>query len=103
MVLEASTNSISEISESYSRLRALKSLSLANNRVAAVPSAVFNGCTELHALDVRDNPITMQQLRETPGYTKFEDRRKVRLDKIVDAKIGAEFWEAADYEAFHRH
>lgn len=103
MVLEAHTNAISEIPESFSTLGALKSLNVANNRIARFPTAVLKECGELHTLDVRDNPVTMQQLRETPGYKQFEERRKMKLDKIVDAKIGADFWEAADYDAFYRH
>jgi Leucine-rich repeat (LRR) protein len=102
-VLDAPTNAISQIPESFSRLGSLKSLNVANNRIAGVPSSVFQGCTELHALDLRDNHVTMQQLREVPGYGQYEERRRVKLDKIVDAKIGANFWEAADYEAFQRH
>lgn len=103
MVLQAPTNAIAQVPESFCNLGALKVLNLANNRVSACPSAVLKGCTELHTLDVRDNPVTMQQLRETAGYKLFEERRKFKLDKIVDAKIGADFWEAADYDAVHRH
>lgn len=103
MVLEAPANAIAAVPEAFSRLGALKSLNLANNRIAALPSGVLKECRELHTLDVRDNPVTMQQLRETPGYKAFDERRKVKLDKIVDAKIGANFWESADYDAVHRH
>lgn len=103
VVLEAPTNAISQIPESLKSLKSLKSLNLANNRIAAIPTEVLEGCKELHTLDVRDNPVRMQQLRETPGYKQFEERRKVKLDKIVDAKIGADFWESADYDAFQRH
>jgi Leucine-rich repeat (LRR) protein len=103
VVLEAPQNAISQIPEAFSCLNALKSLNVANNRIATVPSAVLRECGALHTLDVRDNPVTMQQLRDMPGYKEFEERRKIKLDRIVDAKIGADFWEAADYDAYHKH
>ena len=52
---------------------------------------------------LNDNPITMEQLQEVPGFDAYLVRRKGRLDKIVDMKVGANFDEGVDYERFHRH
>jgi hypothetical protein len=74
-----------------------------DNRIPCVPPGLLKDCPELHTISVRNNPITMQQLRETHGFEAFSQRRKDKLDKIIDAHIAADFTEAADYEQFHRH
>ena len=36
-------------------------------RVRSVPPALLSGCAALATLCLHDNPITVEELRETPG------------------------------------
>jgi hypothetical protein len=95
--LAASNNKIEGIPDSFRMLKCLRGLILDDNRVASVPSIVLKECLELHTLSIRANPITMEQLRAVDGFEELAQRRKGMLDKVVDAKLGANFTEAADY------
>ena len=95
--LRAGSNRIAAIQPALSRLRALRGLLLDSNSIATVPSCILEGCAELHTLSVRGNPVSMQELRDVPGFAAFEGRRKGKLDKIVDARVGVDMREAADY------
>lgn len=95
--LRCGSNRIAAIPEVLQKLRGLRGLWLNGNRIDAVPSCILERCVELHTLDVRDNPVTMQELREVRGFVAFEGRRKGKLDKIVDARVGVDMAEAADY------
>lgn len=50
-------------------------------RVRSVPPALLTGCTSLQSLSLHNNPITMEQLRETPGYAELDARRRAKYDK----------------------
>ena len=49
-----------DLPESLGSLKRLKVLALDQNRIAAVPSAVFTGCSSLHTLTLHENPITIE-------------------------------------------
>jgi Leucine-rich repeat (LRR) protein len=85
-----------------SQLSALRGLSLDDNRITTVPAAMLTECCELHTLSLRNNAITMQQMRELEGFGDYAERRKKRLDKGLNARIGVDFAEAADYELASR-
>lgn len=45
-------------------------------------------CARLWLLDVTANPITADQLRSTPGWEAFDERRKAKADKRVSGHPG---------------
>jgi Leucine-rich repeat (LRR) protein len=95
--LDASSNKIAAIPDSMQMLKCLRGLILDDNRLESVPSSILKECFELHTFSVRANPITMEKLRSVDGFDELAKRRKGKLDKVVDAKLGADFSEAADY------
>jgi len=101
--LDVSHNKLAALPTSLGRATRLHTLSAASNRLRGVPRELLEGATALVALTLSDNGVTMQQLLEVPGFEAYQARRKGRLDKIVDAKLGADFDEGIDYERFHRH
>lgn len=97
--LDAAGNAIPEIPAAFSTLKALRTLNLTGNRVGAVPPAVLTGARSLATLALHGCPITMEELRETPGFAAFEARRVAKYDKQVDMKVlgqGGGFHDAAD-------
>lgn len=58
-----------ELPESLGSLKRLKVLALDQNRIAAVPPAIFKGCTSLHTLTLHENPITI----EVPSSSVCQD------------------------------
>jgi hypothetical protein len=44
---------------------------------------VLEGCGSLQTLSLHGNPITAEQLEETPGHKAFEARRRSKLDKAI--------------------
>ena len=101
--LSARANKITQIPDAYANLSALRGLALDDNRVESVPQSLLERCAELHTLSLRGNPITMERMRELAGFDAFNKRRKSKLDKALDARVGVDFKESADYQAFHRH
>lgn len=65
-----------------SRLPALRNPPL-GRRLRAVPEAILRGCASLATLSLHGNAITVDQLRETPGWAEFDGRRKAKYDKQV--------------------
>lgn len=53
---------IQVLPESLGSLTRLKVLAADQNRIAAVPPAIFKGCTSLHTLTLHENPITIEVL-----------------------------------------
>lgn len=101
--LSAKANKLDHIPDAMSGLLALRGLALDDNRIAIVPEALLAACTELHTLSLRGNPITMEQLRDVAGFSAFDKRRRGKLDKALDARVGVDFRESADYQTFRRH
>lgn len=99
--LDASNNAIAEIPGDFSTLTSLRTLILTDNKVKAVPSVVLTGARSLATLALHGCPITMEELRETPGFSEFEARRVAKYDKQVDMKVlgqGGGFTDAADVQ-----
>ena len=86
-MIDLSHNKIQEIPDGISRLRKLKRLNLDGNEVRKVPSAVLADCTSLQSLALHSNPITLADLRETEGFTAFEQRRVEKFNKVVGAGV----------------
>lgn len=51
---------LQDLPEALGELKRLKVLALDLNRIAAVPAAVFKGCTSLSTLTLHENPITIE-------------------------------------------
>lgn len=84
---------------SHATLQALSSLS-SQSRIAAVPGELLEGCASLHTLNLRQNPITVEELRQTRGWEAFDARRRARLDKQLQASVlDPELDEGADVHA----
>lgn len=101
--MRANENKIKDLPDTLSQLKSLFVLSLVGNRVQILPPGLLRDATSLHSLLLQDNPITMQQLRDSEGFEDFSERRKGKLDKIVDMRVDVDFEEAADYERHRRH
>eukprot|EP00240_Pyramimonas_obovata_P004480 CAMPEP_0118943650 /NCGR_PEP_ID=MMETSP1169-20130426/38757_1 /TAXON_ID=36882 /ORGANISM="Pyramimonas obovata, Strain CCMP722" /LENGTH=381 /DNA_ID=CAMNT_0006888953 /DNA_START=174 /DNA_END=1316 /DNA_ORIENTATION=+ len=81
--LDASDNKLTVIPESLAKLQRLKALLLDNNLVAKVPPIVLKECGALGTLSLHGNPITAEQLRETDGYSEYQERRITKYDKQI--------------------
>lgn len=51
-----------------------------------MPPAILTGCSSLATLSLHGNPLTIEQLRETPGFAEFDKRRRAKYDKQVGLK-----------------
>lgn len=72
-------------------------------RLRSIPAEVLRGCCSLRELLFHDNPLTMEQLRDTPGFEEYDARRRAKHDKQVDMKLlNTRFDEGGDVERFHR-
>jgi len=58
-------------------------------RLRAVPTELLTGCSSLATLTLHGNPLTAEQLRDTPGWAAFDERRKAKYDKQVGWGEGA--------------
>ncbi|KAL4437121.1 hypothetical protein ABPG75_004260 [Micractinium tetrahymenae] len=99
--LDVRDNQLAELPSELGRLTSLKLLLLDNNRLKAVPPAVLAGCSSLATLSLHGNPLTAEQLRETPGFAEFDERRRAKYDKQVDMRVlTTGFDEGADVHEF---
>ena len=70
-------------------------------RISTIPSELLTGASSLCTLSLHNNPITVEGLRETPGFLEFEARRRKKYDKQVDMKVlgqGSGFDQGADVQ-----
>lgn len=65
------------------RLLHLRPASLHGCRLRGVPTELLTGCSSLATLTLHGNPVTAEQLRDTPGWAAFDERRKAKYDKQV--------------------
>lgn len=103
--LSLGANRLCALPEELAGLQALASLSVPSNRLATLPPGMLAGCAALRSLDVHDNPVTVQQLRELPGWDAFDARRRAACDKAMGAKVmgGTKgFDEGADEQQWRR-
>ncbi|KAG1666955.1 hypothetical protein FOA52_004238 [Chlamydomonas sp. UWO 241] len=100
--LSAAHNQLACVPETLGRLASLQCLRLGTNRIATLPADVLQGCTSLWALQLDNNPITLEVLRATPGFGAYDERRKAKCDKQLDGgammNISKAFYEGADQE-----
>ncbi|KDD72757.1 hypothetical protein H632_c2936p1 [Helicosporidium sp. ATCC 50920] len=103
-VVIADENKMLSLPESLKNLQALRTLSARHNRIAAVPSAILLECSSLQTIDVHGNPLTMQALRDTPGFGEFDARRRAKYSKQMDMRVllRGSFDEGADVEEWER-
>lgn len=53
-----------------------------------MPPAILAGCSSLATLSLHGNPLTAEELRETPGWAAFDERRRAKYDKQVGTGEG---------------
>lgn len=97
--IDASINELRDIPPEFGELKNLRVLLLDRNRIDAVPMEVLRGCANLCTLSLKENPITMDELQNMPGFNEFEQRRQRKYDKKIDMKVLLDrdgFEEAAD-------
>lgn len=97
--MDCSMNQIREVPKEFGKLVNLRILLIDNNRIETIPTEILKGCLQLNTLSLKDNPITIQQMREIPGFCEFEERRRTKYDKKIDMKVLLDrdgFSEAAD-------
>lgn len=41
------------------------------------------GCKSLHTISIHQNPMTVEELRDTKGFEVFDERRKAKYSKQV--------------------
>lgn len=80
-----------------SGLGKLRVLQLDGNRIRSVPPAVLTGCTSLVLLSLYNNPIIIEELRDTPGYSAYNARRIGQVDKQLESRVSANLNEGADF------
>lgn len=75
-------------------------------RVAALPAGLLEGCASLATLQLHNNPISLEQLRATPGFGVYEARRVARTNKQLGGRVMSDvekaFSEGADGELWER-
>mmetsp|Transcript_13412 Transcript_13412/g.28686 ORF Transcript_13412/g.28686 Transcript_13412/m.28686 type:complete len:447 (+) Transcript_13412:109-1449(+) len=106
--LSACGNSIAELPPSMSSLGRLQALRMERNRMSSLPAALLASCTSLWSLALGSNPITLEGLRGTPGFTDFDARRRAKCDKQLGGNVmfdvGRSFSEGADQQLWqHWH
>lgn len=70
-----------------------------------IPQRVLDNCERLSELSLKNNAVTVEELRELDGWQKYNERRVSRADKILESKtiLGeASFREGADAERYMR-
>jgi hypothetical protein len=87
--LDVRDNQLAALPEELSQLTNLKLLLVDNNRLRGLPPALLTGCAALATLSLHGNPLTAEQLRETPGWAQFDERRRAKYDKQVGLGWGA--------------
>eukprot|EP00192_Tetraselmis_astigmatica_P015576 CAMPEP_0117683326 /NCGR_PEP_ID=MMETSP0804-20121206/20315_1 /TAXON_ID=1074897 /ORGANISM="Tetraselmis astigmatica, Strain CCMP880" /LENGTH=149 /DNA_ID=CAMNT_0005493861 /DNA_START=29 /DNA_END=479 /DNA_ORIENTATION=- len=104
-VLNFGGNNLKQLPLTLGGLQKLAVLNVPSNRLTGVPPAILVGCTSLRSLDIHDNPVTIQQLRESEGWAQFDARRRAACDKLIDSRVLSgpkSFDEGADEEQWSR-
>jgi hypothetical protein len=98
---------VSAIPNEFRNMKSLQSLILDGNRIdkKGIPAVVLRECERLSELSLKQNQVTIEELRELDGWDAYNERRVSRADKILDAKTmlgDASFREGADAERYTR-
>ena len=106
--VDASSNRIRRVSETFASLPRLQSLVLDGNAIDidGVPSAVLLRAEALVELSLHNNPVKLDALRDIDGWNAFDARRKARANKALESRVmlgSSVFDEGADSQRFVRH
>ena len=106
--VDASSNRIRRVSETFASLPRLQSLVLDGNAIDidGVPSAVLLRAKALVELSLHNNPVKLDALRDIDGWNAFDARRKARANKALESRVmlgSSVFDEGADSQRFIRH
>jgi len=98
---------VSAIPNEFRNMKSLQSLILDGNRIdkKGIPAVVLRDCERLSELSLKQNQVTIEELRELDGWDVYNERRVSRADKILDAKTmlgDASFREGAEAERYTR-
>ena len=98
---------INAIPNAFRNMKSLQSLILDGNKIdkKGIPAVVLRECDRLSELSLKQNQVTIEELRELDGWDAYNERRVSRADKILDAKTmlgDASFREGADAERYAR-
>lgn len=98
---------INAIPNAFRNMKSLQSLILDGNKIdkKGIPAVVLRECDRLSELSLKQNQVTIEELRELDGWDAYNERRVSRADKILDAKTmlgDASFREGADAERYTR-
>lgn len=85
--LQADENIIDNLPSSICNITPLKSISMNKNNLHQLPENLLKDCKALQNVSLHDNPILLHQFQQMEGYEQFEDRRKKKFDKQIDAKV----------------
>ena len=83
--LNMSNNQLTHIPEAWMSLSKLKALELNNNSIADCPNVILQLCPDLEVLTLRKNTIKMHVLEAKEPYQEFEQRRRLKLKRHLDA------------------
>ena len=86
----------------------LRSLLLDRNRIAlaGVPERLLAEAPSLAELSVHGNNVGMEELRDRPGWSVYDARRRARAGKVLESRVmlgDKAFDEGADIERFQHH
>ena len=98
---------INAIPNAFRNMKSLQSLILDGNKIdkKGIPAVVLRECDRLSELSLKQNQVTIEELRELDGWDAYNERRVSRADKILDAKTmlgDSSFREGADAERYTR-
>ncbi|KAG7672500.1 putative Plant intracellular Ras-group-related LRR protein 7 [Nannochloris sp. 'desiccata'] len=85
--LHASSNALARLPVDLAKLERLRLIIAESNTIDSVPSEVLLYCENLQTIALHGNPITLEKLQETKGYSEFEARRKAKWDKSLAAGV----------------
>ncbi|KAJ1567966.1 hypothetical protein HK405_004122, partial [Cladochytrium tenue] len=76
--LDASHNALAAVPASLAAAPRLRSLALAHNAITDFPEQIL-GESVVASITLEGNPVTLEDLRDLPGYKEFEERRRGRI------------------------
>ncbi|KAF6164883.1 hypothetical protein GIB67_017086 [Kingdonia uniflora] len=96
--INLSSNLLVDLPDTLGNLKKLTTFHLRNNGLKSLPSTLFKMCSELSTLDLHGTEITNDLLRTFEGWEDFDERRRSRVQKQLEFKIGCSdrFDEGAD-------
>ncbi|GAX74334.1 hypothetical protein CEUSTIGMA_g1783.t1 [Chlamydomonas eustigma] len=106
MELSACRNQISSLPASMKLLSKMQALRMMSNCIHSLPDGLLSQCESLATLQLEDNPLTLDALRATPGFSAYDERRRIKCDKQLEGSVMLDvkrsFSEGADKQ-LHQH